>query len=601
MDTRLKAILADTSKLDRIRARELEKERREKQFGMLKTSTMPHVEPALTIIMNFKCRNCNIASESFTKRHDWFMNFIDVAPKLNVKKEGWMDWIKEMFITEHVVVPSLDPIVVHPAHIKMITNIQQNTPEVPLVFVLKPVLPQSDLQLVENILKTHDINLELTMKLDGKKASEAQLSSILNSRGNILLILDEFNNQHLESVLKACDFGFSVKIYLLPIAINSECFLEGKRGITKINFLEPYTIEDLLKQEGPPPDPQFAINKIIDHLSYDIAMNCPAMSTGAVAFLMMTEFRFPPTEYPFTYNMFNDLRALLPMIDFGFEGHTEDIVDRGIEMLQDLLTVDDDDDPPKFIRFAEEPSLVENIHMLWRYAQVMMPHCIHESIVVRCARKLRKDEKSIDFRSLIDHGIELCDILKFAVPLTKPCQEPESKVQQAFDSLAGRDYLQKPMAPMLTESQQRAVRLARNFDMDENDSDDDDGYQSRNTDNEVKILLESSKKYELLIIPMLDAYLTMAYCCKNFLNVEDFATESFIRQSIRMMREEIEDGNCEFWESTSRFLMESCLKLFVSWKIVEIKGQKMNLHADHNNKRAIRNLINKIGKFLEAP
>src|SRR5690349_10095929 len=330
MDSRVKALLVDTSKADRIRAREMMKNERERQFAMLKNSTLPVVEPDMRIKMNLKCETCNEGSERFTKRNDWIMDCIDLRAKLQPKKVNVFGWIKDLFSKK-----MKDPIIAHPANFVMLKNVQVKYPDVPIVFVMRSCLPNIDLQLVENILSAYDIKLQAIISEDGDKPSESILSSVLQKRGNILLALDELDTSDMGTILKACNFGLSVKIFMLPIIINSESYDEDNRGIIKVSFFEPYTVDDILRATDAQNEPEEATTKIFDHLNYDVTMNSPVMSTSLVSFLLMTKFRKSSTTFQELYKASDELLKLHPMLDYAFEGKTKDIVDDGIEILSE--------------------------------------------------------------------------------------------------------------------------------------------------------------------------------------------------------------------------------------------------------------------------
>lgn len=320
------------------------------------------------------------------------------------------------------------------------------------------------------------------------------------------------------------------------------------------------------------------------------------MSTNAVAFIMM-EFRIHATNYKTIYAELNLMRRKFTMIDFGFDGDTEAIADRGIELLSEFLEINEDfalDVKEIQVLLTNESS---KVCQMWHYAKDLLPHYSLELIVIHCALKIKKEKGIIGFHSLIEQCMELSNTLNYTAHLIKPCEDHKMKVQQVFDSLAADGFLQKPMAPLVTESQQRAMRLAKQFAF-ENDSDDDsDRYQTE--EDEVKILRDYLSPHEIFLIPMLDAYLTMACCLVKFRNEEDFSIESFIKLSIQMMSEEIEDlKKCKYWESTSTILMESCLKSFESWNIVMIKEEIMNIHPDYKHRRAVKDLTYNLDKLF---
>lgn len=579
---------------------------------MPKTTTLPQLLPTTTIAKDVKCGSCNSEPKRFTKLHDWYMDPIDALQMRYQSKDGWFDWLKFCYI-QKTLSRSMTSLAIHPAHIRMIKNLQKDEPEKPLIFVVKTQQPQIDLMLIRYALQVNDIKLPMTilnklrvidtqLTVANEEVVESEIYEHLMASGSILLVLNDDDNEDLAKALGASGFGLAKEVFLVPVSIGAEKIVNGfipkwfsddNLGIVKIDFHESYSMKDLLRSKhSVRAGERVKLEIIADHLNFDIAKKTPLMSTNAVAFLLLTEFRDGATVESLAAKL-DRLRENRFSMVFAFEGEAEDIVDHALQILGTSLVEAEGD-------LIKPTTKIPNILKLSRYAEVLLPHFAFESILVIAAQFLQRTEPFVDFNNLIDIATELCEILQFEIALRKPCEGFAGQLDYAFDRCSENGIMRKPVAKVYTESEQRAQRMARQFESEDEYSDDDDGYRGRNPDNEVTINREMTNEIDALVsvtMPILDAYYTAACCLRKHVGVKDIKKKSFVDTSVQMMREELEDGNCKYWESVSESYVESCLKLFKSWNIVNVDGDMMRIKTKHKSK-SIESFINKIEKFF---
>lgn len=605
----------NAARIDRMKMLESEKSSRNRDLFCLKASTLPVVLPALPWPIDSKCGVCNVEKEEFTKLHDWFEAPFDVLALPFPSKQGWFEWFSS-WLHNSTLSSSITSIAVHPAHIKMIRKLQNKRSERPLVFALKSDNLKIDLILVHFVLYQNGIKLPL-MLYDGdlqefptmttfnvmksSEASESQVASHLRSNGSTLVVLDNKGNKDLKNVLSASGFGLVANVYLVPVSINSEKLRPGfvlgkskeKLGIVKINFHEPYTVKDLDKKELAKDldlddvKSKSLIQRISKHINNDIAMKLPIMSTNIVAFLLLTRYREGTTNETLVCEL-NKMREDLIHVDFAFEGESEDIIDHAVGLLGKNLVTNGN----------EVKANIANILELASYAEPLLIHFALESILVVSARSMKHHQKYIDYNALISTASELCQMLQFEIPFKKPCVDFESALVRAFDRCSLKEILRKPAAKILTESETRAVRMARYVEESDSEDSNDDGYQSRNPDNEVTInedLKDQVEWLENVTLPILDTYLTVIYSFKSVDKKSGISKKSFEEVAMKAMREELEDGNCKYWESCSAKWMRSCIDYLKSEKFVveSVEGK-----LSYSSKKSIKSLIYKLEKFF---
>lgn len=630
----------NTLRLNRIRNREIQKCDRERQLFSLKNTTLPIIKPALPRGMNEKCKNCHQKQEIFINPDHWYLDYVNVLESNREVAENHDNWLKKAAVWTLCKIFSfhMDSLVVHPAQIEMIKHLQISKPKSSIVFVMNTDNLQLDLVLVNLILQINDVkcpliilkkelqnitvlchimhDLKVIFVDNGQKIKESEMIQYLKTGENILLLLNENCDDDLGVMMNSCEFEHGMEILLLPISINYErtscikkprgtSFLSFYRdvfnehyGIIRVSFHEPYYIRELVKASISDID-NHKLKIIRDHLVSDIMIKRPIMSTNAIAFIMMTYFRNGTTMHEVSDKL-EELVTSNPQIDFGFHGLSADIAERGLELLgKDLLNVSDGIIKPS----ADLNSLVK----LCGYAKYLVPHFMFESILVIAAQHLKRSQSTVDYHKLIETALDLCELLECEIPLNHPCVDKINLLHHAFDELSMRNIMTKPVV-QISENAKHANRLAAYLDEIDFDTDfEDESVDSLycNPLNEVTFNNEKLAEIEdlqIILMPTLDLYLTVAYCLKKIIGAKSIAVEKFIKASFKAMQEECEDGNCKYWESCNSLWIDSCLKRLETWQVIELRetenGRMMIIHDDYNNMKSINHLIAKIERFL---
>lgn len=604
MEQRVLNVPDDSWKIDRIRCFENQKKEREQLLFTVKKTPLPCIHPEVTRWVDSKCGNCNEGKKQFSRYDDRYMEPIDALLLKDKLFNGWLDKLKSFLYYGKLLPVTMQSLAIHPGHIRMMQNLRKNNPEAPLVFVMTTKAPEVDILLVNYALRVSDIKVDV-INVDNllkqhpfleTVQDESEIKNCLENGGNMLILLDGEEEDNLKRVLNGCGFEGSKRIFFLPVSINAERNVlihstPADLGIVKINFHEPYTINDLLKETNGGEEKQ-RIEKISKHLFYDVTAKRPVMSTNVVAFLLMTEFRGGASVNVLASRLNSLRKENYLYIDLGFDGEAEDIIEHAVEILSELVVVKGD---------IVSPNTASSIEIS-RYAEVLFPHFALDSILIVSAQSLKRKENFVNFNDLITTATDLCELLESQIKFAKPCEDLSSRLRLAFDKCAVNGIFHKPVAEALSTNEQRAQRMARCFES-ENDDSDDDVYETRNSLNEIKINEDKATEIEALrnvTLPIIDCCLTVAFCLKKI--KKSLSYNDFINRSVKMMREELEDGNCKFWESCSKDWIKNCLKCFETWGIIKINraGDEsvVTIHPDHNNKKSINFLIQRIERFL---
>lgn len=602
--------IINSGKLDRMKKKLLEEALRESQLLNLKTKPMPVLKPSLKRVKSPKCRKCNTGTDLFIAADDAYIEPID-ALTMQIKSVKYNKVLNNRIgvnLLRNVLAGAMSALAIHPPQIKMLKGLQRNYPEMPLIFVVDHQCSQLDLLLINFVLLINDLKHPMIVGIEPQHYSKGiawavnalsllklsvDVSDHLKGHGNVIVSTD---GENFSKVLRACE---STEAFLVPVSINAEridenftlkLFGNESLGIVKLNFNEPYTFKDLMNSDTfNASSLSMTENEafIISHLKCDIEMKRPIMSTNAVAFFLLTAYRDGATVVELT-NELDDFREKHSRIDFAFEGESVDIVEHALEILGNSIHFRDGFVKPN----------VKEILQLSSYAKPLTPHFALKSILVISALSVKKSEKFIDYNVLLKAAADLCDLLQCELPLIKPCDDINSQLSNAFDQLSLDGIMAKPAADVMTSNEQRARRLALEFEELEDSDSGDDGYQSRNTDNEVTINIDKIKELNALkdvTMAIIEAYLSAAYVLKD---CRKFSQTNFIGRSIQIMREEVEDGKSKYWESCSEALMKSCLEWLKLCQIVESDEHKLKVHPDYNDTKSIKFLISRIERFV---
>jgi hypothetical protein len=453
------------SKLWRIKNRENDKQEKEKALLSLKQAALPVFEQNSRAKFQ-KCNKCTSAPQNYNITDEWLLEPVDVLKNRNAFPE---------IFTHKNLLAVMDALVVHPAAMKMIKYLQQESHENVLVFAM------------------HSENYEINKKL-------------------IKYILDNFeyatssNNAYLPRkpifISKECDYKALMETYIknefhvfwVPVSIGCEnpeprkhlrYFEKCKFGLVKVTFHEPYQIEDF-KQET---DASFIYN----HLFYDIIYKAPIMSTHLVAFLMLTHFRCGAKVEEIAMKIAEFQRNSI-FYDFAFEGTPTDIAEYALKMLNDKLSTDNEG--RILVRESTIPKLVS-------LAKSLMYQNLLKSLIITAALQLEDEFPFIDYNLLMKYSNEIYENAKriFTIP-TKPCTNLEDQLIDAFDSLVIEDILSRKTI-VYTENEMRAQKMAKYFDEENDDDDDDDNDESSANDDldpNNQVLINKNKQTEINVL-----------------------------------------------------------------------------------------------------
>ncbi|CRK96103.1 CLUMA_CG009539, isoform A [Clunio marinus] len=631
-ESRLQRLIGDTKTVSRLKYRETLKSERHNQLVKPKTSPLPIILPSNVCEKDSKCWRCDVDKFEFTKTDDWCLEAID-ALEIEIPSKKWFHWMTSSFFSIHAILSnSMSSLVIHPAHIKMLHNIREKKPEVPIVFVLKSENVVLDLLMLnyifyvnklefpstvvdkklQNIPTVGDVlqHFNLTFIDDGDKVNEAKLTKQrLQEHKTLLLTMDNEGNE-LKEVLNVCDFGLSMEIFMLPVTISSEkqrcqltsfSHLKENLGIVKVNFHEPYMIKDFI-QTNEYDDEQNKLNndvkflRIIKHLSYDIDMKRPIMSTNFVAFLLLTWYRDGATKRDLSEKL-DEIRESHRSLDFAFEGDSEEIVEHAIDMLGRRLVLHQNG-------FFRPPiGMIDNIVELSSYAQVLTPFFLFKSVVVTSALTLKSKGRIIDYEDVINLSQFKCNILSIEYPIVKPCENIPHKIRDAFEGCVSDGLLIMPEEKTKTENEMRALRIAKNLF----DDSDDESSEDRTPCNEVKIneeLREEIQAMKKVVMPFLEMFFTVVCILEKIPEDSQEDENKFIERALRAMREECFDLNhCKTLESCSIKWVRSSLKYLEETNVIIVNrseaGNFISIHPEYRQKK-FQNFLNDIERIFEA-
>lgn len=318
-------------------------------------------------------------------------------------------------------------------------------------------------------------------------------------------IFQNFQSGILSVIIDACLDGTIPDALLVPVSVNYEKLVDGnfvmeqlgqkkkpetfssafsaiwktlnsQYGLMRIDFNEPFSLRELVRSfnkqmetAGPEmsgdhknlhhtastsslygtdvvrEEHRALVDNIARHVVYDCASATSIMTTNALAFLLLNQFRDGATLAVLIEAM-NALREeLAPRRDLGFTGASEDIIRYAANLLGPGLVRVEKRDLKTFIRpITQIPSVIE----LFYYANTLTPFYALDSVIVTAAMYLKAalpDDSGVLECEIIRLTQEICDILRYEFIFVKPCQTTETVLADAISNLIHKRILHRPV------------------------------------------------------------------------------------------------------------------------------------------------------------
>ena len=624
---------------------------REKELFHLKDEPMQKINPTMPRHIEYKCQRCNVANLSYTVMDNWYLEPVDVLArnpnegfinwnmwayqiselfaflKIDMSKEDKMELLMKRLMTQ--LPQFMTKLAVHPAQIRMLKKLQKTESHIPIVYVLTTdnaidvialhfilmknqlkcplVLIDKEMESVPGMDKLEEHLKEICVELTKERVMDC-----FQDVQNMAIVLNKDNDNVLDMILEASDYGFNTEIFLITVAINHEISnLKLSRnksncGLIRVSFNEPYTVGDLIriKDYEDIHDDLKLTDRVSQHLKYDLTLRHPIMCTNVVAYLMLNQFRHGTTvdelataceKFCETYDKF----------DYNFIGEYYDIVYHAVRLYgKDVMILEKDS-----IKINEN---FGNLMHLYGYSKMLLPHFAMNAILVTCADYLMKLDGSLDYYKVFETAKQLSCLLSFEFLLVKPCQEIDSSLCDALDTLINNGLLTKPQVEY-TEDEMQAQKMALYYEEYNDSSDDDYGSEKKYTYNkEDEIFINELRNDEWqellgLLKPLLWNYLTVAECLVDLIDAEPLPENDFIETCHQKLIQHYECGKCIYGESVSKESMKNYLKFLEQKDVVngdfedddvEKKTRKIWLTNEFNDEAKIKTLIKDVERFM---
>ncbi|CAO1309663.1 unnamed protein product [Diamesa tonsa] len=624
-----------------------EREYRKKELFHLKEEPMQIINPEMPRYIEYKCQRCNVANLSYTVMNNWYLEPVDALARKPY--EGFINWNKLAYqISELIAFVKGDErkedkmellmkqlpqfmtkLAVHPAQIRMLQKLQKTASQIPIVYVMSTD-NAIDVIALNFILMKYQLKCPLVM-IDKEMESVPGMDEIaehlkeicvelskervldcLQDVQNMAIVLNKDNDNVLDMLLKASGYGFNTEIYLITVAINHEISnLKLSRnksncGLIRVSFNEPYAVQDLIriKEYEDFHEDLKLTDRMSQHLKYDLTLRHPIMCTNVVAYLLLNQFRHGTTVYELAIAV-KKFRETYVKLDYNFIGEFYNIVYHAVR----LFGID--------VMILKEESIkinqnFGNLMHLYGYSKMLLPHFVMGAILVTCADYFMKLEGSVDYYKVLETAKQLSCLLSFEFLLVKPCQEIDTSLSDALDTLINNGLMTKPQVEY-TEDEMQARKLAYHYEESNCSSDDEYGTEQKYTYNkEDEIFINELRNDEWqellgLLKPLLWNYLTVAECLTELIEAEPIPENDFIETCHQQLLKHYESGKCIYGESLSKESMKNYLKFLEQKNVVdgdyemddvEKKTRKIWLTDEFNDQTKIKTLIKDVKRFM---
>lgn len=412
--------------------------------------------------------------------------------------------------------------------------------------------------------------------------------------------------------------------------------LNSKYGLMRIDFNEPYSIRELVqsynkiaKEDGnmkiyKPGARTLQHNQstsslygtdvvceehrtLIESISRQVVYDCAAatsiMSTNALAFLLLNQFRNGALETEVAKELDKLRNVLKNRRDMGFTGDSLHVIKYACDLLGPELVLKSQREQQNFI---QPNPLVERLIELAYYSNTLTPHFALESIVLTTFHNLLSDKPSdagISRKQLLEASLENCAVYRYEFILHKPTQVLDQLLEATIDELVLRDLIKGPDSQIRTENDMITNRIAYSL-MSDLGEDEYDDFEPVNNQEKPELFINPDTQREQkyicgILAPFAHSYYAVAQSLK-ILYKSSMLESEFIKYVIKEITDKVNDGTCPYGESISTDSVRNCLKLLEKWSALEIFNQQglrlisLGLLYD-STPDGVQPLINRIG------
>nr|XP_014089802.2 glycerol-3-phosphate acyltransferase 1, mitochondrial isoform X2 [Bactrocera oleae] len=431
--------------------------------------------------------------------------------------------------------------------------------------------------------------------------------------------------------------------------------LHSKYGLMRIDFNEPYSIKELVQSYNKvaTDDSQFKVYKpserklqhnqstsslygtdvvceehrtLIDSISREVVYDCAAatsvMSTNALAFLMLTQFRKGALATDIALALDSLRNRLKGRKDMAFAGDSLHIVNYSADLLGEGLISRTQDECGQ-TNLQPVQSIEASIELSY-YSNMLTPHFALQSVLMITFHELLSiNEKSsktdtemdnmpgISRKNLIDAALANCDVLRYEFILHKPTQILSNLLEINLDELIVNDLIKLLEVREEPDSNVESRKIARSIAAYLEDADDSEyiGYvpNGDNQDEQPDIFLANDTLTEQkaiceVLAPVSHTYLSVAQSLSILYKNSMLETE-FIKFVINNISNKVNSGACPYAESVSTDSVRNCLKLLEKWSVLEISNDHglrlLTLGTLYEtSKESLKTIIGRIAKIV---
>jgi glycerol-3-phosphate O-acyltransferase 1/2 len=309
------------------------------------------------------------------------------------------------------------------------------------------------------------------------------------------------------------------------------------------------------------------------HILFDCDKNMPIMSTNAVAFILLHQFR-NGTTLPKLASALEDLRLDVKVSnrDVGFSGESTDVLNHALRLLgPQLVHVETSSENVTFVKpIIEMPSVIELSYFANGVKSLFVAEAVIATAMCCLQEKSTWSNSSKCFMSrcgLLEKALEICHILQFEFMFAKPCQLVSNVMALTIDNFATKGVLIEER-DMIAEDlgEYRRHYTTGHMNIDSGDSDDYvpqelNYYGSDEYKPMIQVLIS-------ILRPILETYVACAESLHCLLSTD--RTESDLRTKIRLKAEAcLQEGDALYQESLSTAPITNALRLFKQWNVID--------------------------------
>ncbi|KAL0861038.1 hypothetical protein ABMA27_009557 [Loxostege sticticalis] len=347
-------------------------------------------------------------------------------------------------------------------------------------------------------------------------------------------------------------------------------------------------------------DHKLMIEAIGRHLVYDASQGTALMCTNVVSYVLLTEQRSGCTMKQLQASVENrGMKLSQAGRDLGYTGDTPALLNHALDMLGRGLVRREGSGETALVR--PQLGIAPAIELAY-YSNTVGAHYAPQAIMATALESILHqpgaDQDTVRHSTLLDAGMQLCEVLHQEYILCAPCTRLEERMLHALDALVQTRVLHAHQTNGGLEEERWSRRFAERLEEDEEDERPDPTRHIKYRVNHDPEAVAERRRLLLTIRPLLEAY---AATCRAVATSGAGSQKELVKRTLDDLALDYTQNRMPYGEAVSTDAIRNCHRLLRQWGVVEMydenKTRCLRLAPEYDEHAAFQRIAHNIYKF----